>query len=67
MGIPLSDDVKALIRSANFAHLATLMPDGSPQSAPVWSTSRATVSSSRPARHRSRPRTRGEMGAWHSR
>jgi PPOX class probable F420-dependent enzyme len=36
MGIPLSDEVKALIRSANFAHLATLMPDGSPQSAPVW-------------------------------
>src|SRR5882724_3796038 len=36
MGIPLSDDVKALIRSANFAHLATLMPDGSPQAAPVW-------------------------------
>ena len=36
MGIPLADDVKALIRSANFAHLATLMPDGSPQSVPVW-------------------------------
>ena len=36
MGIPLSDDVKALIRGANFAHLATLLPDGSPQSAPVW-------------------------------
>ena len=36
MSIPLADDVKALIRSASFAHLATLMPDGSPQSAPVW-------------------------------
>ena len=36
MGIPLSDDVKALVRGANFAHLATLMPDGSPQAAPVW-------------------------------
>ena len=32
----LSDDVKALVRGANFAHLATLMPDGSPQVAPVW-------------------------------
>jgi PPOX class probable F420-dependent enzyme len=32
----LSDDVKALIRGANFAHLATIMPDGSPQAAPVW-------------------------------
>ena len=36
MGTALSDDVKALVRDANFAHLATLMPDGSPQNAPVW-------------------------------
>ena len=36
MGIALSDDVKALVRGANFAHLATLMSDGSPQNAPVW-------------------------------
>ena len=36
MGISLSDDVKKLIDQPNFAHLATLMPDGSPQSAPVW-------------------------------
>jgi PPOX class probable F420-dependent enzyme len=28
--------VKQLIDRANFAHLATLMPDGSPQSVPVW-------------------------------
>ena len=32
----LADDLKALVRGANFAHLATLMPDGSPQVAPVW-------------------------------
>jgi PPOX class probable F420-dependent enzyme len=36
MGIALSDDVKTLVRGANFAHLATLMTDGSPQNAPVW-------------------------------
>ncbi len=36
MSVPLSDDVKALFRGANFAHLATLLPDGSPQAAPVW-------------------------------
>jgi PPOX class probable F420-dependent enzyme len=36
MGIPLSEDIKTLVRGANFAHLATLMPDGSPQAAPVW-------------------------------
>jgi PPOX class probable F420-dependent enzyme len=36
MSLSLSDDVKTLVRGANFAHLATLMPDGSPQNAPVW-------------------------------
>ena len=36
MGTRLSDDVKALFRGANFAHLSTLMADGSPQVAPVW-------------------------------
>jgi PPOX class probable F420-dependent enzyme len=34
--ITLSDEIKALVDGANFAHLATLMPDGSPQSVPVW-------------------------------
>ena len=32
----LSPEVKQLIDRSNFAHLATLMPDGSPQSVPVW-------------------------------
>jgi len=36
MGIALDDNVKQLLDSSNFAHLATLMPDGSPQSVPVW-------------------------------
>jgi len=36
MGIPLSDDIKRLFDGPNFAHLASLMPDGSPQSTPVW-------------------------------
>lgn len=36
MALALSNEIKALLDSANFAHLATLMPDGSPQSAPVW-------------------------------
>ena len=34
--MPLSEDSKQLIDGANFAHLATLMPDGSPLSTPVW-------------------------------
>jgi PPOX class probable F420-dependent enzyme len=32
----LSAEVKQLIDRPNFAHLATVMPDGSPQSVPVW-------------------------------
>jgi PPOX class probable F420-dependent enzyme len=32
----LSPEVRALLDEPNFAHLATLIPDGSPQSAPVW-------------------------------
>jgi len=36
MALKLSDDVRTLVRGANFAHLATLMPDGAPQVAPVW-------------------------------
>jgi len=36
MAIPLSDEIRTLLDGPNFAHLATLMPDGSPQSVPVW-------------------------------
>ena len=36
MAIPLSTEIRALLDGSNFAHLATLMPDGSPQSVPVW-------------------------------
>lgn len=36
MGIALSDEIKILLDRPNFAHLSTLMSDGSPQSAPVW-------------------------------
>lgn len=33
---PLPDDVRALFDGANYAHVATLMPDGSPHSVPLW-------------------------------
>jgi PPOX class probable F420-dependent enzyme len=33
---PLPDDVRALLGGANFAHLATLMPDGAPHSVAIW-------------------------------
>jgi PPOX class probable F420-dependent enzyme len=36
LGIPLSDEIKKLLDRPNFAHLSTLMPDGAPQSVPVW-------------------------------
>jgi PPOX class probable F420-dependent enzyme len=36
MAQPLSPDIRRLLDRPNFAHLATLMPDGSPQSTPVW-------------------------------
>jgi PPOX class probable F420-dependent enzyme len=36
MGITLSPEIKQLVDHANFAHLATLMSDGSPQSVPIW-------------------------------
>lgn len=36
MPATLSPEIKQLVDRPNFAHLATLMPDGSPQSVPVW-------------------------------
>jgi PPOX class probable F420-dependent enzyme len=36
MGIVIPGTVKELLDGPNFAHLATLMSDGSPQSVPVW-------------------------------
>jgi len=36
MSTAISPEVRALIDRANFAHLSTLMSDGSPQSVPVW-------------------------------
>jgi PPOX class probable F420-dependent enzyme len=32
----LTENVKKLFLEPNFAHLATIMPDGSPQVTPVW-------------------------------
>jgi PPOX class probable F420-dependent enzyme len=34
VGIP--EDVRPLLEGRNFAHVATLLPDGSPHSVPVW-------------------------------
>ena len=36
MAVTLSSEAKQLIDRPNFAHLATLMPDGSPNATPVW-------------------------------
>jgi PPOX class probable F420-dependent enzyme len=32
----LSDGVRALLEGPNFGHVATVMPDGSPHTVPVW-------------------------------
>jgi len=32
----LPDDVRALLETPNLAHLATVLPDGSPHTVPVW-------------------------------
>jgi PPOX class probable F420-dependent enzyme len=34
--MPLQPEVISLLSRPNFAHLSTLMPDGSPNSTPVW-------------------------------
>lgn len=34
----LTDDVRQLFDGTNFAHVATLLPDGAPHSAPMWTT-----------------------------
>jgi PPOX class probable F420-dependent enzyme len=36
MATPLPDNVKQMLDRTNFAHFATLMEDGSPNSTPVW-------------------------------
>ncbi len=32
----LPDDVRALFEGPNFAHIATVLPDGGPHSVPIW-------------------------------
>ena len=32
----LPDDVRALFEGPNYAHLATVLPDGGPHSVPIW-------------------------------
>jgi PPOX class probable F420-dependent enzyme len=36
MSTLLPDDVRAMFAGPNYAHLATLMPDGAPHSVPLW-------------------------------
>jgi PPOX class probable F420-dependent enzyme len=36
MGVPLSEGAKRILDKKNFAHVATIMKDGSPQVSPVW-------------------------------
>ena len=65
MSIPLSNEVRALLDGPNFAHLATLMPDSSPQSVPVWvgrEDDRVLICTG----EGSKERTRGAIRVFHS-
>ena len=42
MGVPLSAEAQAFLRERVFAHIATLMRDGSPQSTIVWADTDGT-------------------------
>ena len=66
MSIPLSNEVRALLDGPNFAHLATLMPDGSPQSVPVWVAVKMIAFWSVLGKARSKERTRGAIRVFHS-
>lgn len=48
--------VRRLFEEPNFAHLATLMPDGSPQSTPVWVDTDGTYIIVNTAEGRQKPR-----------
>ena len=41
MAIALSSEIRQLLDRPNFVHLATLMPDGSPHTVPVWAAREA--------------------------
>jgi hypothetical protein len=45
MAQALSAEIKGLLDRPNFAHLATLMADGSPHGVPVWVGAKAIASS----------------------
>ena len=36
MGIPLPDDLRAVIDAKSYAHLTTVDPDGAPQASAMW-------------------------------
>jgi hypothetical protein len=57
----LSEEIKALVRGANFGHLATLMRDGAPHVDPVWIDLEGDTSSFAPAPARSRQRTQSAI------
>ena len=42
MGVAIPEKVQDWLKGKNFWHLATLHPDGSPQSSPVWGTTDGT-------------------------
>ena len=56
MGIPISPAVRQLFEGQNFAHVATLMKDGSPQVSLVWIDIEGDRIIVNTAEHRAKPR-----------
>lgn len=56
MGIPIPPAVRQLFEGKNFAHVATLMKDGSPQVTLVWSDIDGDRIIVNTAEHRAKPR-----------
>ena len=56
MAVPLPDSARNLIEGKNFAHVATIMPDGSPQNTAVWIEMQGEAISFNTAEGRVKPR-----------
>lgn len=56
MGVPIPPSVRQLFEGKNYAHVATLMKDGSPQVTPVWIDIEGDRIVVNTAEHRTKPR-----------
>ncbi len=60
-------EAKHLLGGKNFAHVATLMPDGAPQVSPVWVDEKDGLVVVNTAEGRLKPKTCAATTGWRSR